>query len=489
MIEFKNVSYSYRVNDAEGNPIIRPAVENLDLSVRAGEFIVLTGSSGCGKTTVCRLINGLIPHYFEGDLQGEVLLRNQNIAAQPIYETARTVGSVFQNPRSQFFNVDTTSELAFAAENQGREASWIRQDISKTSELLGLGPLLGRSMFALSGGEKQKIACGSVAVADTDVVVLDEPSSNLDMDSIEELKKTLLLWKEQGKTVIIAEHRLFFLRELADRVLIFENGRIKHELTAQEFAGLSEEASAAMGIRSVHLIEIGAHRNCNSMDGRTIRIEHMEYSYPDRLHGIHIPDLILPQNKIIAITGHNGAGKSTFARTLCGLNKRAKGVVHLDGRPIPVSKMLQNCYMIMQDVNHQLFTESVLEEVLLSVPISLPDDVREERAREALRLLDMESFADIHPMALSGGQKQRVAIASGIAAEKEIILMDKPTSGLDYVHMKQVAEVLQMLKRSGKTVLVITHDFELIVCCADHVLRLESGSVKYNASIDSTCVL
>ena len=459
---------------------MRPAIEKLDFSARAGEFIVLTGSSGCGKTTVCRLINGLIPHYFEGDLQGKVLLIDQNIAAQPIYETARTVGSVFQNPRSQFFNVDTTSELAFAAENQGREASRIRQDISKTSELLGLGPLLGRSMFALSGGEKQKIACGSVAVADTDVVVLDEPSSNLDMDGIEELKKTLLLWKEQGKTVIIAEHRLFFLRELADRVLIFENGRIKHELTAQEFAGLSEEASAAMGIRSVHLIEIRAHRNCNSMDGHTIRIEHMEYSYPDRLHGIHIPDLILPQNKIIAITGHNGAGKSTFARTLCGLNKRAKGVVHLDGKPIPVSKMLQNCYMIMQDVNHQLFTESVLEEVLLSVPISLPDDVREERAREALRLLDMESFADIHPMALSGGQKQRVAVASGIASEKEIILMDEPTSGLDYVHMKQVAEVLQMLKRSGKTVLVITHDFELIACCADHVLHLESGKVKYH---------
>ena len=483
------MTYSYRVNDAEGNSILRPAIENLDLSVRAGEFIVLTGSSGCGKTTVCRLINGLIPHYFEGDLQGEVLLRDQNISVQPIYETARTVGSVFQNPRSQFFNVDTTSELAFAAENQGREASQIRQDILKSSELLELDSLLGRSMFALSGGEKQKIACGSVAVADTDIVVLDEPSSNLDMDGIEELKKTLMMWKEQGKTVIIAEHRLFFLRELADRVLLFENGRIKQELTAQEFSDLSEEASAAMGIRSVHLTKIRAHGNCNFMNGRTIQIENMEYSYPDKIHGIHIPNLILPQNAIIAITGHNGAGKSTFARTLCGLNKRAKGVVHLNGKPIPVSKILQNCYMIMQDVNHQLFTESVLEEVLLSVPLSLPDDIREEKAREALRLLDMESFADIHPMALSGGQKQRVAIASGIAAEKEIILMDEPTSGLDYLHMKQVAEVLRMLKESGKTVLMITHDFELIAGCADYVLHLENGKVKYNAPIENSYLI
>lgn len=172
-----------------------------------------------------------------------------------------------------------------------------------------------------------------------------------------------MLWKEQGKTVIIAEHRLFFLRELAERVLIFENGRIKHALTAQEFSGLSEEASASMGIRSVYPTEISGHENCDSLNGRIIKIEHMEYSYPDRLHGIHIPDLILPQNKNIAITGHNGAGKSTFARMFCGLNKRAKGVVHLNGKPIPVSKMLQNCYMIMQDVNHQPFTESVLEEV------------------------------------------------------------------------------------------------------------------------------
>lgn len=488
MIAFKNVTYSYRVNDAEGNLIVRPAVENLNLSVRAGEFIVLTGSSGCGKITVCRLINGLIPHYFEGDLQGEVLLRDKNISVQPIYETARTVGSVFQNPRSQFFNVDTTSELAFAAENQGRKASQIRQDILKASEILELDSLLGRSMFALSGGEKQKIACGSVAVADTDVVVLDEPSSNLDMDGIEELKKTLMLWKKQGKTVIIAEHRLFFLRELADRVLIFENGRIKHVLTAQEFSGLSEEASASMGIRSVYSTEISGHENCDSLNGRIIKIEHMEYSYPDRLHGIHIPDLILPQNKIIAITGHNGAGKSTFARTFCGLNKRAKGVVHLNGKPIPVSKMLQNCYMIMQDVNHQLFTESVLEEVLLSVPLSLPEDKREGKARNALRLLDMEAFADTHPMALSGGQKQRVAIASGIAADKEIIFMDEPTSGLDYIHMKQVAAVLGMLKKSGKSVLVITHDFELIASCADYVLQLESGRVKYNAPIDCSYI-
>ncbi|MFR3484558.1 MAG: ABC transporter ATP-binding protein, partial [Clostridia bacterium] len=142
----------------------------MNLTIHGGEFIVLTGSSGCGKTTVCRLINGLIPHYFEGERQGEVLIEGTDVAKEPIYDTARLVGSVFQNPRSQFFNVDTTSELAFSAENQGRDPEKIRQDIDKASDMMGLSPLLNRSMFKLSGGEKQKIACGTVAVADPSII-------------------------------------------------------------------------------------------------------------------------------------------------------------------------------------------------------------------------------------------------------------------------------------------------------------------------------
>ena len=150
-----------------------------------------------------------------------------------------------------------------------------------------------------------------------------------------------------------------------------------------------------------------------------------KFTYPDKIHGIAIKSLTLPRNKIIAIVGHNGAGKSTFARTFCGLNKKAKGTVCFDGKSVPTSKMLDYCYMIMQDVNHQLFTESVEEEVLLSVPENLPDEERERIALDALEMLDIDQYAQMHPMALSGGQKQRVAIASGIATDKEFILMDE----------------------------------------------------------------
>ena len=251
MIEIKNVTYSYRVTDTVGTPMLRVGVLGLNLTIKDGEFIVLTGSSGCGKTTVCRLINGLIPHYFEGEKSGEVLLNGKDVSAQPIYETAQTVGSVFQNPRSQFFNVDTTSELAFFAENQGRNVQCIKDSMEEMSDKMNMSKLLGRSMFKLSGGEKQKIACGTIAVADSSVVVLDEPSSNLDRDAIEDLRKTLEMWKTQGKTVIIAEHRLYFLRELADRVIVFENGAIKNEIVGEEFQKLSEEDTKKLGLRSV----------------------------------------------------------------------------------------------------------------------------------------------------------------------------------------------------------------------------------------------
>lgn len=470
MIEIKNVTYSYRVTDTVGTPMLKVGVLGLNLTIKDGEFIVLTGSSGCGKTTVCRLINGLIPHYFEGEKSGEVLLNGKDVSAQPIYETAQTVGSVFQNPRSQFFNVDTTSELAFFAENQGRNVQCIKDSMEEMSDKMNMSKLLGRSMFKLSGGEKQKIACGTIAVADSSVVVLDEPSSNLDRDAIEDLRKTLEMWKTQGKTVIIAEHRLYFLRELADRVIVFENGAIKNEIVGEEFRKLSEEDTKKLGLRSV--INVSEYPKVKEEDTEnTIQLKDFKFTYPDKIHGIAIKSLTLPRNKIIAIVGHNGAGKSTFARTFCGLNKKAKGTVCFDGKSVPTSKMLDYCYMIMQDVNHQLFTESVEEEVLLSVPENLPDEERERIALDALEMLDIDQYAQMHPMALSGGQKQRVAIASGIATDKEFILMDEPTSGLDYVHMKQVAEVMKKLKEKGKTLLVITHDNELISCCADYVLE------------------
>ena len=484
MIEFKNVTFAYSSTDADGRTIEQGSISGIDLTIQNGEFVVLTGGSGCGKTTVTRLINGLIPHYYNGSLSGEVLIDGKSVPDIPIFETAKKVGSVFQNPRTQFFNVNTTDEIAFAAENQCCEPAGISKAIAKTAVSMHIEKLLDRNIFALSGGEKQIIACAGINVLSPDIIVLDEPSSNLDSETIDKLKAVLKDWKSQGKTIIITEHRLYFLRELADRMLILENGKLIKELTADEIKALTITDTERMGIRPMTLPEIHCSRQNADMQGNVLLLDDFCFTYKDGKHGINIPRLELPTNRIIAIIGHNGAGKSTLARNICGLERRCKGTLTINGKKLKAKDRLHNCYMIMQDVNHQLFTESVRDEVVLSMTDkSMTDEQKAQKADEILKQLDLAEYADTHPMALSGGQKQRTAIASGIASSKPVIIFDEPTSGLDLAHMKQVSDQLKKLRDMDKTVIVVTHDHEFILSCCEHVVRLENGCVAENCSL------
>jgi len=469
MIKFEDVSFKY---SGENNKYI---LKDINLEIKKGEIVLITGASGCGKTTILRLINGLIPHYYEGDLEGNVTVNDKTVAENSIYSIGRDVGSVFQNPRSQFFNVDTTSELAFSLENQGVNKEKIKNKISSTVHNYNLYKLMDRNIFKLSGGEKQKIACASVSVADTDIVVLDEPSSNLDVASIDMLRKVISFWKKQGKTVVIVEHRIYFMRNIADRVLIMKDGKISEDIGHEDLNKFDEINTSDIGLRTWKSPEIDdklVDINYNN-ESETYRVKNFKFLYNDKKHGIEIMDFSLFGGEIIALFGNNGAGKTTFCNCLCGLNKKFKGNLCKNGCNYRNKDRLKMCYMVMQDVNHQLFTESVLEEVLLSMRYDKRSD--QEKKKSAEKILDglsLSAYKDEHPMSLSGGQKQRVAIASAIASDREIIVLDEPTSGLDYGHMIQVSNLLKKLKEKNKTVIVVTHDIELINSCCDRIIRI-----------------
>lgn len=250
MIELKDINFSYGEESAQTEyKTSKNGIRNINLNIADGEMIVLCGPSGCGKTTFTRLLNGLIPHYYEGKLEGEILVDGEEISQKPLYETSKTTGSVFQNPRSQFFNVDTTSEITFGCENLGVDEEEIKQRLKEVTDQFELDDLLDRNIFHLSGGQKQKIACAGVSIMHPDIFVLDEPSSNLDTASIEMLRKILRFWKEQGKTIIISEHRLYYLTGLADRYIYMENGEIQLDEYAAVFQKYSTEWFNDKGLR------------------------------------------------------------------------------------------------------------------------------------------------------------------------------------------------------------------------------------------------
>lgn len=468
-ITLKNISFSY--SDSLDNAVIK----NLNFEIKSGECVVLVGESGCGKTTISKLINGLIPLYQSGTMAGDVLLGDKNTADMTLAEISRHVGSVFQNPRSQFFNIDTDREIAFGCENLGMDPEEIRERVNRVVKEFHIEHLAGRNIFHLSGGEKQKIACASVSATDPEIFVLDEPSANLDLKTVADLAEIIKFWKSRGKTVVIVEHRIHYLRDIADRICYVKDGCIAYEWTPAKLESKGPEYAASLGLRCMNLEQLKnkvpelaeGPESSKEPAKRTLKeslvFKDLHFAYNRKFPVLDIPVLSLPRNQITAVIGHNGAGKSTLAQVLCGLRGtwRQKRKARKYG-----------AYLIMQDVNHQLFTESVLDEVLLGM-----NSQDENAALDILERLNLKEYASCHPMALSGGQKQRVAIGSGVSSGREVVVFDEPTSGLDYKQMLAVSATLQKLAASGKTLLVITHDPEFILNCCQSVIRMEHGKI------------
>ena len=499
MITFDDVSFRY-ANGDDNN-----CLSHVDFTIERGQAVLFCGASGSGKSTVTRLVNGLAPHYYNGEITGRVTVDGLDIATTELHQLTPKVGSVFQNPRSQFFTVDTDSELVFACENLGMDVADILARKQTTIAQFGISSLMGRNIFKLSGGEKQKIACASVSLHSPDVLVLDEPSSNLDSAAMEDLRRILLLWKAQGKTLLIAEHRLHFLAEVVDRVVCLHEGRICHDVTPEELTRLPREEREVLGLRPLTLKDLDNTPATSAgrdhvraalpapvpaparapgptpapAPGNVVTLSGFRYAYRKHEPVLDMESCSLPAAGVTAVIGRNGAGKSTFASCLSGL-VRNPGLASTSQKAWKWRERLTQCFMVVQDVNHQLFGESVQTEILLSQPTE-----DQHAAEELLDAFNLLSLKDRHPLSLSGGEKQRVAIASAIASERPVVILDEPTSGLDLRHMRQVSAGLRMLADRGRTVIVITHDPELILTGCDHVLHLDKGSVAANYPLDA----
>ena len=302
-----------------------------------------------------------------------------------------------------------------------------------------------------------------------DIYLLDEPSSNLDMDAIKDLQEHLRLIKKQGKTILIAEHRLYYLMDIVDRIIFLEQGEIKGIYTPKEFQKIPDKKRKAMRLRAADLSAIHSENSQSTQANPVLELKNVSMFYKKRAILENI-NLSAGFGEVIGIVGHNGAGKTTLARALCGLHKNTKGNFLWDGQPQDRKQRLKCSYMVMQDVNYELFANSVKTECYFG--IRNPDETLIESTMEKLGLTP---YKDKHPNTLSGGQKQRVAVAVSMICKKELLVFDEPTSGLDYDSMAQVAGLVKELASMGKIIFIVTHDYEFVCRTCTRVLHVDHG--------------
>lgn len=470
MIDIKDVSFSYGGKDVK-------ALNQVSLHIGKGECVLLVGLSGCGKTTLTRLLNGLVPSFYEGKLSGEVLIEGKPVSEYKDGSLSQKVGSVFQNPRSQFFNVDTTGEIAFGCENIGISHEQILDRVSKASYDLEMGGLMNRDIFSLSGGEKQLVAIASVYAMNPDIYLMDEPSANLDMEVTERLKKIITLLKRQGKTIIIAEHRIAYLRDLVDRIVYMKNASIIREYSRKAFLALSDNECKKMGLRAVFPERLGIKSPDRICPIEVLLTENLAVSYSKREPLIASISTTAHAGEVIGIIGRNGQGKSTFAKCVCGLLKEAAGKIIVNGSPLSSKQRAGKIYLVMQEPGYQLFADSVEKELRVSFEHK-KSEADKERAEQLLEQLGLSEKKERHPLSLSGGEKQRLSVAAALMQAAHIFFLDEPTSGLDLENMNRVSALLSDLRSEGKTVFVITHDYEFLLNTCDRVLWLDHGTIR-----------
>ena len=477
-IKIRDLTFSYNGNGDQ--------LHQISLDIAAGEIIVMTGPSGSGKSSLTRVINGLIPYFYEGDLSGEVFVDGKLLNEIPSWERGKIVGNVFQDPRSQFFANEVAGEIAFGCENYGYSHEEIQNNVYRSAEHMNILDILENSLHSLSYGMRQKVAIASAEAIQPEIYVMDEPSANLDIESTYRFADIIRGLKKQGKTIIIAEHRLYYLMGLADRFLCVRNGQIVKEFSAVQMKELSKKEIHTLGLRTPDLnkMEYISHESV-ATDEVVLEVKAVCKCFGKKKVANNL-QIQCRRGEIIAIIGPNGTGKSTLGRILAGLLKEDSGEVVLFGKKCKPKERLGKVWYIPQDLDSQLFGEDLLDELTTG---SEMNKERETKAKEILTALELIPFIKQHPSTLSGGQKQRLALGVALMHDAPIIVLDEPTSGLDGTNMRHVSSMIRKLAKMGRTILVITHDAECALSCCERALRLEDGCITDDFQINTPSFL
>ena len=516
ILRFKDFSFQY-------NSQAEPTLYGINFTLHRGEKVLIAGPSGCGKSTLAHCINGLIPFSYKGEITGTLTLKGKETRSMSLFEISRSVGTVLQDSDGQFVGLTVAEDIAFALENDCVEDPELHQRVLAAAKMVNVQDHLGHAPSDLSGGQKQRVSLAGVLVDDVDILLFDEPLANLDpatgkqaMELIDEMQKAT------GAAVVIIEHRLEdVLHREVDRIVLMHEGRIIADespdrllsgglltengireplyVTALRYAGveilpelqprsirtvvLSEEAKEK--VRSWYHAAPPAPPPPERPD--LLEVKGLDFTYANGHHALKDISVSIRRGELTAIVGTNGAGKTTFAKVVCGFETQQAGTILLEGRDmaaLSIKERADHIGYVMQNPNQMISKIQIFDEVALGLRTrGVPEEEIRPRVEDTLRVCGLWPFRNWPISALSFGQKKRVTIASILVLEPELILLDEPTAGQDYRHYTDIMEFLTELNRRGVTICMITHDMHLMLEYARRAIVFSHGRII----ADDTC--
>jgi len=502
--------------------VSEPALKDINLRIKSGEFILLTGPSGCGKTTFCRCLNGLIPHFYNGEIKGDIRVDGLSTKEHPTYELAKHVGLIFQNPDNQIFSLTVEKDVAFGLENLGEPKDKMVKEIEWAIDRVGITPLRERGTHELSGGQKQRLTIASVLAMHPSIIVMDEPTAYLDPVGAEKIFGVLhTLNKEQGITIILIEHRMDLAVKHCNRIIVFNKGQVINDGSPRDV--FTADETRIIGVGVPRMVELGRKLQQNGINinipldfteafnalapyfkectpsttkeilpdlndivgeyghSPIIQLENISYTYFTGVDALKGVTLDINRGEYVAIMGENGAGKTTMVKHFNGLLRPKEGKLIVDGEDIAkqsVAAIARKVGLVFQNSDDQLFAEDVEEEISFALRnFGYSEDVIRERVNWALNLLDLEKYRKSSPFILSGGERKRVALASVLAWNPDILILDEPTVGQDYGQKERLKHFLLQLRTQGKTVVIVTHDVEFVAESQPRIVLMAQGKI------------